>query len=304
MFLKDYNVLLGRRLIDLGMNSPSSSQPTTLQNILAAIDFSSASLTATRYALSIARQYGATLYLTHIARDAADTDHAWREGQRLTTDLLISGELRGVAHKLLVGHGEIWDGLAPIVRENNIDMIVVGTHGRSGLAKMLLGSVAERIFRQAPCPVLTVGPNSPEPGSRGGIKKILYATDFTPQSLGAADYAFSLAQRYQANLTLLHVIAAEPGDATSRTHLVQEAEGRLKNIIPSSANLQSVPECVVTFGAAGSGILAVATRTTPDLIVLGVTQPADGTFAGRRWTNAAEVTGKAACPVLTIRRRG
>jgi nucleotide-binding universal stress UspA family protein len=289
---------------NLGMNSPSSSPRTTLQNILAAIDFSSASLTATHYALSIARQYGATLYLTHIARDAADTDHAWREGQRLTTDLLISGELRGVAHKLLVGQGEIWDGLAPIVRENNIDMIVVGTHGRAGLAKMLLGSVAERIFRQAPCPVLTVGPNSLEPGSRGGIKKILYATDFTPQSLGAADYAFSLAQRYQSTLTLLHVIAAEPADASARKIAVEEAESRLKNIIPNALDLQNVPVCVVNFGSAGNGILKVARQTTPDLIVLGVTQPADGTFAGRRWTNAAEVTGKAACPVLTIRGRG
>jgi len=143
------------------MDKASPSQRRSLTNVLAATDFSSASFTALQYALSIVRQFAGTLYLAHIVSDIAAADHAWRDGQRLTTDLLISGELRGVPHKLLVGHGEIWEGLAPMVRENNIDMIVVGTHGRMGLAKVLLGSVAERIFRQASCPVLTVGPNSP-----------------------------------------------------------------------------------------------------------------------------------------------
>jgi len=286
------------------MDKASPSQRRSLTNVLAATDFSSASFTALQYALSIVRQFAGTLYLAHIVSDIAAADHAWRDGQRLTTDLLISGELRGVPHKLLVGHGEIWEGLAPMVRENNIDMIVVGTHGRMGLAKVLLGSVAERIFRQASCPVLTVGPNSPSRSTRGNaLQKILYATDFTPQSLSAADYAFSLAQQYQAHLTLLHVIAEEPSDLNTRSTMSQAAVERLMKIVPSDAQLQNKPECIVTFGAAGSGILSVAADKNPDLIVLGVTQPAAGAFAGRRWTNASEVTGKAACPVLTIRGR-
>jgi nucleotide-binding universal stress UspA family protein len=278
---------------------PSKRKP--LANIVAAVDFSSASMTALHYALLLARQYGAKLYLTHIAGDAAGADHAWREGQRLTTDLLISGELRGIAHKLIVGQGEIWQGLAPIVKENNIDLIVVGTHGRTGIAKVLLGSVAERIFRQAHCPVLTVGPKSPEPMVGKGFSKLLYATDFTSQSLGAAEYAFSLAHQYQARLTLLHVIAQEPADANAKQAAIKEATARLKKI--TTPNLQSAaePEYVVRFGSAGRAILSVAAERTPDLIVLGVTQPAEGAFAGRRWTNASEVTCEATCPVLTIR---
>ena len=284
------------------MDKPSPSRPTSLSNILVATDFSSASLIALHYALGIVRQFGATLYLTHVVSNPADAAQAWREGQRLTTDLLVSGELRGIAHKLVVGHGEIWEGLSPIVKEHQIDMIVVGTHGRTGLAKMLLGSVAERIFRNASTPVLTVGPNSiPRGAGEGGVQNILYATDFTPQSLAAADYAFSLAHQYQARLTLLHVIVAEPADPDTRKTMVQDAETRLKKIIPGDLPLQHEPKCVVTFGAAGSGILAIAAKDSPDLIVLGVTQPGEGTLAGRRWTNAAEVTGKAACPVLTIR---
>jgi nucleotide-binding universal stress UspA family protein len=287
--------------LDHCMENTSSSVRKPLANILAAVDFSFASMTALRYALLMARQYGATLYLTHIAHDAADADHAWREGHKLTTDLLISGELRGIAHKLIVAQGEIWQGLAPIVQEHNIDMIVVGTHGRTGLAKVLLGSVAERIFRQAHCPVLTVGPKSHEPSLGKGLGKILYATDFTPQSLRAADYAFSLAQQYESQLTLLHVVAPERADAPAKQVAIDEATARLKKIRPDNAQLATEPEYVVSFGPAGKTILNVAAERTPDLIVLGVTQPAEGAFAGRRWTNASEVTGDAACPVLTIR---
>ena len=283
------------------MENTSSTLRQPLANIVAAVDFSSTSMTALRYALLLARQYGATLYLTHIAANTADADHAWREGQKLTTNLLISGELRGIPHKLLVGQGEIWQGLAPIVKENNIDMIVVGTHGRTGLAKVLLGSVAERIFRQAHCPVLTVGPKSPEPSVGRGLPKLLYATDFTPQSLGAADYAFSLAQQYQSRLTLLHVIAQEPADANTKRVAIEETMARLKGVGSADAQSSTAPEYVVRFGPAGKTILNVAAERTPDLIVLGVTQPAEGAFAGRRWTNASEVTSEAACPVLTIR---
>jgi nucleotide-binding universal stress UspA family protein len=287
--------------LDRSMENKPSSVRKPLANIVAAVDFSSASTTALRYGMLLARQYGATLYLTHIAGDAAGVDNAWREGQKLTTDLLISGELRGIAHKLIVGEGEIWHGLAPIVKENNIDLIVVGTHGRSGLAKVLLGSVAERIFRHAYCPVLTVGPKSPEPSLGKGFSKLLYATDFTPQSLGAAEYAFSLVQQYQARLTLLHVIAQEPPDANAQQAAIEEATARMKKIAPPNHQLANEPEYVVRFGPAVRTILSVAAERTPDLIVLGVTQPAEGAFAGRRWTNASEVTGNAACPVLTIR---
>src|SRR5262249_17512373 len=143
----------------------------------------------------------------HASNLRTAVDQAWRDGQRLTTDLLVSGELRGVAYKLLVGEGEIWDGLSRLVQENNIDLIVTGTRGRSGLSKIVFGSVAERIFRQAPCPVITVGPNSSSPtAEQHGLERMVYATDFTPQSLHAAAHAISLAQHYDAQLWLLHVI--------------------------------------------------------------------------------------------------
>jgi len=285
---------------DFLMNQ-ATPQARPLSNILVATDFSSASGTALEYGLSLARRFGATLYLAHIVSDGAGTEQAWRDGQHLTTDLLISGKLRGVPHKLLVGQGEIWAGLAPMVEEHKIDMIVVGTHGRTGLAKVILGSVAERIFRQASCPVLTVGPNSRAYPPPGGLCNILYATDFTPQSLRASDYAFSLALRSQAHLVLLHVINAGSSKTDEQSALAEDARNRLTKIIPEGLSFHDEPECLVTFGTPGGGILAVASEKSPDLIVLGVTKAGTDTFAGRRWTNASEVIGKSACPVLTVR---
>lgn len=285
-------------------------QGIALANVLLATDFSSASRAALLYALSLVRRYGATLYLAHVVRGSdsdsarAATEEAWREGQRLTTDLLISGELRGVPHALLVGHGEIWEGLAPMIQQNNIDLLVVGTRGRSGLAKMLMGSVAEQIFRQASCPVLTVGPNTAPPLSREtGLRSILYASDFTAQSVHALEYAVSLAQHYPARLILLHVLPepAGGGSAAEKEKMLEEVRTRLGQLLPAGAEFSQPPELLAAFGAAGARILEVAAEKSPDLIVLGVTHPSGGAFAGRRWTVASEVAAKAACPVLTVR---
>jgi nucleotide-binding universal stress UspA family protein len=294
-------------LVPLSMSETNiRPQPVPLRSVLVATDFSSASHTATAYAISLARSYDATLYLAHIVHPdplrrseeslRSDIDEAWRNGQRLTTDLLVSGELRGVKHKLLVEQGEIWEGLERLVERYSVGMIVVGTHGRTGLAKVLLGSVAERIFRQASCPVLTVGPKSVEPGRREGeLRRVLYATDFTPQSLHAAGHAISLAQHYQTHLVMLHVMP-ETG-----TESRDQAEKRLMALIPADAQFQQAPEYVVTKGAPAEEILRVAEERTPELIVLGVTQPGQGAFAGRRWSVASEVAGRALCPVLTVR---
>jgi nucleotide-binding universal stress UspA family protein len=288
------------------MSENNTKPKIPLRSVLVATDFSSASHTATAYAISIARRYEATLYLAHVVqpetlRRSGDShreqmDEAWRNGQRLTTDLLISGDLRGVKHKLLVEQGEIWEGLERMAEANAVDMIVVGTHGRTGLAKVLLGSVAERIFRQASCPVLTVGPKSIEPGKReGGLRRVLYATDFTPQSLHAAEHAISMAQHYQTHLVLMHVMPE--GAAGPR----EEAEKRLKALIPADAQFTEAPEYQVTTGSPAEEILRVAAERTPELIVLGVTHPGEGAFAGRRWSVASEVAGRALCPVLTVR---
>src|ERR1700674_6046926 len=69
----------------------------------------------------------------------------------------LNEQLKGVEHQVVIGEGNIWEVISKLVKQKEIDLIVLGTRGRTGLGKALLGSVAEQILRQAPCPVLTVG---------------------------------------------------------------------------------------------------------------------------------------------------
>jgi nucleotide-binding universal stress UspA family protein len=286
------------------MQSAANSDRLPFQRILVATDFSASSLSAVQRATTFARLYGATLYITHILpSDATQNDHAsaWRDGQRLETELLVQGALRGIQHELLVGSGEIWAGISQLVSERNVDAIVVGTRGRTGLARVLLGSVAERIFRQALCPVLTVGPRAAGEVSSPSLRRILYATDFTPSSLHAFRYAFSLTQHAGAHLMLLNVIPELPATETaSRESILEAARSRLRAIMTNDLILPREPEFFVGFGTPATRILALASDQSADLIVLGLRQPGDS-LAGRRWTTASEVTGKAICPVLTVR---
>ena len=282
------------------MQSDANSDRLLFQRILVATDFSAASTSAVQRPASFARLYGATLFIAHILpSDAAPSDHAtaWREGQRLETELLVQGSLRGVQHELVVGSGEIWEGITRLVIEKEVDAIVVGTRGRTGLARVLLGSVAERIFRQAVCPVFTVGPRAERAPA---LRRILYATDFTPSSLHAFRYAASLAQHAGAHLTLLHVIADVSDSEASRESLLDAARSRLQVLVGPDFGLAGEPEFVVGLGTPATRILALAGDQSSDLIVLGLRQPG-GSLAGRRWTTASEVTGKATCPVLTVR---
>src|SRR5690242_3950606 len=151
------------------MGTVEAPSPIEIRNILLATDFDPITQSALHYSLAIARRYNAKIYLVHVVRPElfgdkrSALDDAWREAQRHMTDLLISGHLQGVAHHVMVEQGEVWPVLEHKIANLNIDMLVIGTHGRSRIGKLLLGSVAEEIFRQATCPVLMVGPNAPGP---------------------------------------------------------------------------------------------------------------------------------------------
>ena len=102
-------------------------------------------------------------------------------------------------HACPIEEGDIQARLAAAIEKNDTDLVVIGTRGRNGLGKLLLGSVAEDIFRTVSCPVLTVGPHS---GSSHGpsveLREILYATHLSPESEGGAAYAISLAEEFQS----------------------------------------------------------------------------------------------------------
>jgi nucleotide-binding universal stress UspA family protein len=287
------------------VHAVANSDHRAFCHILVATDFSPASHAAVLQAAWFARLYESSLVIAHILpSDAppAATQQAWREGQRLETELMVSGKTRGLKCKLVVGSGEIWEGLSRMVAEFNVDLIVVGTRGRTGLARVLLGSVAERIFRHATCPVLTMGPGIARLGlEEPAIRRVLYPTGFAAHSLHAFPYAISLARKCKAHLTLLHAVPDLSGEAVpSKEARLEAAREQLRALVPADAGLVDEPDIVVGFGTPANRILAVAGEQSADLIVLGLRQP-ETTSSGRRWTIASEITGKAGCGVLTVR---
>ena len=285
-----------------------------LKNILYATDFSRAATAAAPYAAGLARHYGANLYAMHVRPPAVNPlapPESWKSLEE-AAEIMAEEERRklldtfpGVKTQVLISEGDLWSNLAAAIKDNKIDLIVIGTRGRSGIGKFVLGSAAEEIFRQAPCLVLTVGPHSTaEPKRSGEFTRILFATDFSPEATAAAPYAISLAQEYQAYLTLLHVLAepkaselVQPSDLTASSSQI------LHKLVPPEAELWCVPDYLVERGAAAELILDVAAQRHTDLIILGVRQPNGfpGAATHLPMATAHKIVSRAHCPVLTVR---
>lgn len=308
------------------METIELKQSVTFKNILLATDFSEVSRKAVPYAAAIAGRYGSKIYLVHVippeARMPIPMEHlpAQLDRSRLDADrdmeTFIHGDLLSdIPHEVLLERGAIWDTLSALIKQDEIDLLVVGTHGRGGLKKVLLGSVAEELFRLASCPVLTVGPAVPvEPAGPQEFHRILFATDFGPASVHALQYAISLATESKARLLLLHVVLPVPVLDVgpywyAGTDLVAQQKtararylGRLRDLIPPEANLPFDPEFLVDFDFAPDAIVKIASDFQADLIVMGVNQAASARASAHLpWATAHEVVSHARCPVLTVK---
>ena len=283
-----------------------------LKNILFATDFSPASNAGVPYAAELAKRYGAQIHALHVRPPVVNPmtpPRSWKaaeeaaklEAEQQTRELVKS--FAGLQPEILIEEGDLWSNLAKAIQEKKIDLIVMGTRGRSGVGKFLLGSSAEEVFRQALCPVLTVGPHSPAKGPHE-FTRIVFATDFSPESVAALPYAVSLAQECQAHLTLLHVVA-EPkgGELMHAPELARSFTQLLHNLMPPEAELWCVPEYVIERGEVAETILNVAAQSKADLIVLGVRQPSGfpGAATHLPIAIAHKVVSHATCPVLTVR---
>jgi len=299
----------------------------SVKNVLFATDFSPTSEAALPYAAAICRRFGSTLHNVHVLSDASlmlmtggvdyvsmgtiyEDAHA-EARQRLDQ---LSERVEGISHHNYVRHGQVWKSLCGLIHENEVDLVVVGTHGRTGLGKLLLGSVAEDILRHSPCPVLTVGPKVfgraklPDFTSRRRdlappeleLRQILFATNFARNAALAAQDSFAISAEFHARLILMHVIedytqlGSEPGP-------IEESRHRLQELIPKNAQLQYNPELVLEFGHAPDRILKIAAEREADMIILGARAPEVGT-SHLPWSAAHHVIAQAHCPVLTIRQ--
>jgi nucleotide-binding universal stress UspA family protein len=296
------------------MTTAATKTRVTLQKILFANDFSPAAIAALPYAIGLAKQYGAKVHGLHVRYPAtypivgpeampqiieAAEEQAKFEAKQMH-ELLAS-----VPHEVTVIEGDLWPTIHEIVEKQKVDLIVMGTHGRKGVSRALLGSAAEEVFRKAPCPVLTVGPHvSHNPESRLAMKQIVFATDFSPESLAALPFAVSLAQEHQSNLTLLNVAGkSEVGDLVHAEQYAESTMRRLRSLVPSGAELWCEPNCKVEHGSEAGKIVEVAVALGADLIVLGVHGPQSGLGATTHLLRsiAHQVVVDAPCPVLTVR---
>src|SRR4029077_3270664 len=162
---------------------------------------------------------------------------------------------------------KVWPVLARTIQEHAIDLVVLGTHGRTGTQKFLLGSVAEEIFRRSPVPVLTIGPWV-RSGAHNDARfhRVLLATDFTAESLTALPYAVSIAQENQARLFLLNVIRSLGQDQEEMRGRLLAANTlyELNEMVPKDAELWCRPEAIVEHGEPAEGILEAAKQRGAD----------------------------------------
>ncbi|HTV58348.1 MAG TPA: universal stress protein [Verrucomicrobiae bacterium] len=285
-----------------------------LKNILFATDFSWAANAAVPYVKEIAQHFGSRIVAVHIRPPVVNPmtyptswpvfiEAAESENKRHRMELLA--QFPGETTEVIIEEGNPLTQIPAVLEKKHVDLMVMGTHGRTGVPRLVLGSVAEEMFRKVECPVLTVGPNSlMSNGMAGEFREILFATDFNAGSLSAFDYALSLAQEFQAQLTLLHVIPeAKSGELVSDAELEEAAKNRLRKLIPEGANDWCKANIIVERGEAGEKILDIAKRRNADLIVLGVSEEKGipGACTHLPIAIAHTVVAHAICPVLTVR---
>ena len=291
-----------------------SGTRVTLKKLLYLTDFSEPSQSALPFAISIARDFGSTICAMHIlvpgtytysVPDIAAATIAAQEESAERDMLGVAAQMADLPHETIVERGlAVWPWLERAIDDRGVDLVVLGTHGRTGVSKLLLGSVAEEIFRKSPIPVLTIGPRVPR-GSDHGIRfrHVLFATNFSSESAAAASYAFSFAQENQASLTILHVIA-EPGKSPNdNSESESDVVANLNRLLPQDVELWCRPETIICYGNAAEKILEVAGERGVDLIVLGLRGTAKHTDAATHLGRATahKVVAHALCPVLTVR---
>ncbi len=302
-----------------------------IRRILCPVDFSDYSRRALDHAIAIARWYESTVTALHVFTPVPVAAYspgpvvieptvltAADRGQLIAeTKTFVEAErIPAVAIEAVVREGNTAAEILDQARTMNADLLVIGTHGRSGFERLLLGSVAEKVLRKASCPVLTVPgglPTAP-PAGPGLYKRILCPVDFSHSSLRALQYALSIAQEADGRLTVLHVVAHEFESTVDMATVVYDAgmtvscfiherekvlRQRLQEAVAGATEVCKV-ESLMTHGKPWREVLRIATERDSELIVMGV-HGREAADLGLLGSTTQHVMREAACPVLTLR---
>jgi nucleotide-binding universal stress UspA family protein len=285
--------------------------PLSLKNILLATDFSPGSEMALKYARAIAQRHGARVHTIHVnGPDSYNLLDPEAFAITFSGPAANSGNVADVLRSLLQGlptqtpmqQGAVWQVIRDVVERNEIDLLVLASHGRHGIPRLVLGSVAEDVFRNVTCPVLTVGPDvKPSHARELKIRKVLLATHFESGSTAPA-HAALLCNEFRAELTVLHV--ADENKLAENDSNEKELRLRLNSTVPGETCLWRTPVCMLKYGLPSASILEVAKQIRADLIVLGARHPEPAKINSHLpWATAARVIAEAQCPVLTVRQK-
>jgi nucleotide-binding universal stress UspA family protein len=293
----------------------------SLKHILVPTDFSDCAAKAMPYAVALARKYGSKIFVAHVVRPEPhplmtmgsipqEMDVAFVQGEEHVAEFLRSHPYLDVPCEVLLEKGDLRLTFDHIIRDHEIDLTVLATHGRHGARKLLMGSVAEEVFRSAECPVLTLGPGLVQDvGPDQELRTILFATDFCPGSLSALPHVLALAEENGAHIIFLHVVP-EPGMAAAATETCftrgaddERLKLALRKLIPVDERYAlDHSEFLVACGMPAEIVLGIAEERKVDLIVMGVRRTAPLIASTRfPWATAHKVVSQAPCPVLTVR---
>jgi nucleotide-binding universal stress UspA family protein len=282
-----------------------------LQRILVATDLSDGARAALDCALGIAERFQSKVFLVHVIPvlqyvSPEQSEEAIQQARKFASRemrrLVETVDGSGMVHLEILSGGRVWPLLQEYVERHSIDLVVLGTRGRSPGNSQLLGPVAEEIFRLAGCPILTVSGQSQKSAlAADGLHRILYATNFKPHSERAGLIAHSLEREHGAKLTVLHVVEEQLQSREGSQGIVRDFMlRRLRKGLPAGRVGNCEPEFQVRFGEPGDQILSVAREQQSDLIILGLRS---GMLAGSQLPSAIayKIVCQAPCPVLTTR---
>jgi nucleotide-binding universal stress UspA family protein len=298
---------------------------TEFKHILCPVDFSDASKHAMHHAIAIAGWFESHVTGLHVTRPEfvfeppmLFAERGGLKALRVDRDQLLArlndwmqpATAARIPWNARVEEGVPAQCVLDVARTLPADLIVMGTHGRRGFEHLMLGSVAEKVLRNATCPVMTVPPRAAT-AARLPFRRLLCPVDFSEASIEALQVAFPLAEEADAELTILNVVDW-PDDETflveafespdMRRQLETQTAQRIDALIPEEARVWSRPSAKVAIGTPHREIVAAAGDMDADLIVIGVhgRNALDVTIFG---STTNQVVRRAPCPVLTIRAR-
>ena len=294
------------------------------KHVLCPVDFTESSTRALAHAAALTQWYGAQLTVLHVVPtfdpmqvraglggpvqvvNPVTREQVLEEMQQLLERAGVSPEAQLIAQA-----GDAPTTIVDQALTTRTDLIVIGTHGRRGFKRLLLGSVTETVLHEAPCPVLTVSPHTDAASSDAvTFKRILCPIDFSPSALQALGFALDLARQAGGLVTLLHVIEWLPEEEPRayahfnipefRGYMVEDAQQRLRSLAGEESRAWCEINDGIVVGRAHREILREAETRSSDLIVMGA-QGRGGVGLALFGSTTQQVVRGASSPVLTVR---